>query len=237
LPNSIFTAFLNTFRLTSWPVLSRQPDGAPGLSAGTGDEVKTSVTADEALQHLLEGNRRYSSNRVTDLNQTPVRRIEVAQAQYPFATIFGCVDSRVPPEIIFDRGLGDLLVIRTAGQVVDWAVLGSIEFGVAELGIPLIMVLGHERCGAIKATIEMLEKGLDAPGQIELLVESIRPAVEESKGQPGNLLENAVQANIELTVSQLKTSPILAKAIAKNQLKIVGARYDLDTGAVALTVS
>jgi carbonic anhydrase len=201
-----------------------------------GGKVKTSVSADEALQHLLEGNRRYSTNRVTDLNQTLVRRIEVAQAQNPFATIFGCVDSRVPPEIIFDRGLGDLLVIRTAGQVVDWAVLGSIEFGVVELGIPLIMVLGHERCGAIKATIEALEKGLDAPGQIKMLVESIRPAVEKTKGQPGNLLENAVQANIELSMSRLKTSPILAEAIAKNQLKIVGARYDLDTGAVALTV-
>jgi carbonic anhydrase len=152
-----------------------------------GGEVKPSVTAAEALQHLLEGNRRYST--------------------------------------------------RTAGQVIDRTVLGSIEFGVAEMGVPLIMVLGHERCGAIKTTIEVLEKGLDAPGQIEMVVESIRPAVEKTKGQPGNLLENAVRANIELTVSRLKASPILAEAIAKNQLKIVGARYDLDTGAVALTVS
>jgi carbonic anhydrase len=229
-------AFPNTFRL-SGPVLSRPADGAPGFSPRMGGEVKPSVTAAEALQHLLEGNRRYSTNRATHLNQTLARRIEVAQAQSPFAIILGCVDSRVPPEIIFDRGLGDLLVIRTAGQVIDRTVLGSIEFGVAEMGVPLIMVLGHERCGAIKTTIEVLEKGLDAPGQIEMVVESIRPAVEKTKGQPGNLLENAVRANIELTVSRLKASPILAEAIAKNQLKIVGARYDLDTGAVALTVS
>jgi carbonic anhydrase len=199
--------------------------------------MKDLTNTDEALQRLLEGNRRYSTNRATYLNQTPLRRIEVAKAQHPFAIIFGCVDSRVPPEIIFDHGLGDLLVIRTAGQVIDQAVLGSIEFGVVELGIPLIMVLGHERCGAVKATIEALEKDIEAPGQIKMLVESIRPAVEKAKGQPGDLLEGAVQANIELTVSGLKDSSILADAVAKNQLRIVGARYDLDTGSVALTVS
>ena len=199
--------------------------------------MKNLTNIDEALQRLLEGNRRYSTNRATYLNQTPLRRIEVAKAQHPFATIFGCVDSRVPPEIIFDHGLGDLLVIRTAGQVADRAVLGSIQFGVVELGIPLIMVLGHERCGAVKATIEALEKHAGMPDQIAMLVESIRPAVEKVKGQPGDLLENAVRANIELTISQLKGSPILAEAIQKGELKIVGARYDLDTGAVALTVS
>jgi carbonic anhydrase len=194
------------------------------------------TNADEALQRLLEGNRRYSTNQAAGLNQTPLRRIEVSEAQHPFATIFGCVDSRVSPSIIFDRGLGDLLVIRTAGHVIDRAVLGSIEFGLIELKIPLIMVLGHERCGAVKATIETLEKDTDAPGQIGMLVESIRPAVEKARSQPGNLLENAVRANIELTVSHLKASPILAEAVAKGQLKIVGARYDLDTGSVALTV-
>lgn len=192
------------------------------------------TNADEALQRLIAGNQRYSTNRATHLNQTAVRRIEIAKAQYPFATIFGCVDSRVLPEIIFDRGLGDLFVIRTAGQVIDRAVLGSIEFGVVELSIPLIMVLGHERCGAVKATLEMLEHQMEAPGQIDFLGESIRPAVEKAKGQPGDLLENAVLANIELTVSRLKNSPILAEAIQKDQLKIVGARYDLDAGTVTM---
>lgn len=192
------------------------------------------TNADEALQRLMAGNQRYSTNRAIHLNQTPVRRIETAKAQRPFATILGCVDSRVPPEIIFDRGLGDLFVIRTAGQVIDRAVLGSIEFGVVELNIPLVMVLGHERCGAVKATLEMLAQPAHAPGEIGLLVESIRPAVEKAKGQPGDWLESAVLANVELTVSRLQSSPILVEAIEKGQLKIVGARYDLDTGTVTL---
>jgi carbonic anhydrase len=193
--------------------------------------------ADEVLQRLMEGNLRYSTNRATDLNESAVRRIEIAKAQRPFAAIFGCVDSRVPPEIIFDHGLGDLFVIRTAGHIIDRAVLGSIEFGIVELTIPLIMVLGHERCGAVKATIEAIEQHQDAPNQIDMLVDSIRPAVERARSQPGDLLENAVQANIELTVSRLKASPILAEAIQKGRLKVVGARYDLDTGTVALTIS
>src|SRR5437016_3093071 len=110
-------------------------------------------SSDEALQRLLEGNRRYSENKSLPLNESISRRIEVADHQNPFATIFACVDSRVPPELVFDCGLGDLLVIRTAGQVIDRAVLGSLEFGLLELRIPLLLVLGHERCGAVKATI------------------------------------------------------------------------------------
>lgn len=192
------------------------------------------TTADEALQRLLDGNRRYSTNQAIHLNQTSPRRIEVAKAQHPFAIIFGCVDSRVPPEIIFDRGLGDLFVIRTAGHVIDRAALGSIEFGVVELGIPLIMVLGHERCGAVKATVESLEKQTEEPGQIEMLVKAISPAVEQAKNQPGDLLENVVRVNVELTVNQLKASPVLAEAMGKGQLKIVGGRYDLDTGSITL---
>jgi carbonic anhydrase len=113
-------------------------------------------------------------------------------------------------------------------------VLGSIEFGVVEFNVPLVMVLGHERCGAVKATLEMLEQQVHVPGQVASLIESIRPAVEKAKGRPGDLLENAVLANIELTVSQLKSSTILAEAIQKGQLKVVGARYDLDTGTVTL---
>jgi carbonic anhydrase len=192
------------------------------------------TTADEALQRLLEGNRRFSTNQPAHLNQTSPRRLEVAQAQHPFAIIFGCVDSRVPPEIIFDRGLGDLAVIRTAGHVLDRTTLGSIEFGVLELGIPLVVVLGHERCGAIKATVESLAHHRQEPGQIKLLVEAISPAVEKARSQPGDLVENAVRVNVELTVSHLKTSPVLAEAMTKGRLKIVGARYDLDTGSIAV---
>jgi carbonic anhydrase len=195
------------------------------------------TNADEALARLLEGNQRYAANTSTGLNESEARRIEVAKGQKPFATILGCVDSRVPPELVFDRGLGDLFVIRTAGQVLDNAVLGSLEFGVAELHIPLLLVLGHEKCGAVKATLEAVESNSTAEADINWLVEGIRPAVEKVHGQAGDALDNAVKANIELTVNRLKSSAILAEAMEKGELKIIGARYDLDTGLVDVTVS
>ena len=188
--------------------------------------------ADEALQRLLDGNQRYTANKSTDLNESKSRRVELAKGQNPFATIFSCVDSRVPPELVFDRGLGDLFVIRTAGHVIDKAVLGSLEFGVAELKIPLLLVLGHEKCGAVKATVEAVENNATAEAEINWLVDSIRPAVEQAKAQPGDLLDNSVKANVSLTVEQLKESSILSEAVEKGELKIVGARYDLDTGVV-----
>lgn len=195
--------------------------------------VEAPVTnADEALQRLLEGNQRFAANKSIDLNESQSRRVETAKGQNPFATIFSCVDSRVPPELIFDRGLGDLFVIRTAGQVIDHAVLGSLEFGVAELKIPLLMVLGHEKCGAVKATVEAVENNATAEAEINWLVDGIRPAVEVAKSWPGDLLDNVVKANVALTVEYLKRSSILAEALEKGVLKIVGARYDLDTGIV-----
>jgi len=194
------------------------------------------VNPDQALARLLEGNRRYAANKSTDVDESAARRTEVAAGQKPFATILGCVDSRVPPELVFDRGLGDLFVIRTAGQVMDKAVLGSLEFGVEELHIPLLMVLGHEKCGAVTATMEAIEKHAAAHEDINWLVDGIRPAVEQTKGRPGDALDNAVRANVELAVARLKGSPILTEAIASGELKIVGARYDLDTGVVEITV-
>jgi carbonic anhydrase len=134
---------------------------------------------DEALARLQEGNQRYVALQATHPNQTGSRRSELAQSQKPFAIVFGCVDSRAAPELVFDRGLGDLFVIRTAGHVLDNAALGSIEFGVAELKIPLLMVLGHERCGAVSASIESIEKHAEAPDQIAALVKGIAPAVEK----------------------------------------------------------
>jgi carbonic anhydrase len=201
--------------------------------APTPVSTEESVTnADEALQRLLEGNERYVANKSTNLNESQSRRVELAKGQNPFATIFSCVDSRVPPELVFDRGLGDLFVIRTAGQVIDHAVLGSLEFGVAELKIPLLMVLGHEKCGAVKATVEAVENNATAEAEINWLVDGIRPAVEEAKTQPGDLLDNAVKANVSLTVERLKGSALLSEAVETGELKIVGARYDLDTGIV-----
>jgi len=207
---------------------------APQTSAGAEAPV---ANPKQALQRLMEGNQRYVASKTLPLNESESRRTEVAQGQHPFATIFSCVDSRAPPELIFDRGLGDLFVIRTAGHVIDKAVLGSLEFAIAELQIPLMMVLGHEKCGAVKATVEAVEQNAHAEADIEWLVEGIRPAVEKSSGTPGDALDNAVKANIELTVQRLKASPILSEAIEAGQLNIVGARYDLDTGSVEMVVS
>ncbi|HLE26020.1 MAG TPA: carbonic anhydrase [Thermodesulfobacteriota bacterium] len=190
------------------------------------------INADQALQILMEGNKRFMAVKPLYPNLTPKRRKELSKGQQPFAIIFGCVDSRVPPELVFDRGLGDLFVIRTAGQALDDAALGSIEFGVEKFNIPLVMVLGHEKCGAVAATIEVVEKKAVAHGQINTLVEIIKPAVGKVMGQPGDLLENSVRANIQLTVDKLKASPLLSKYLDKGKIKIVGARYDLETGVV-----
>ncbi|MCC7219210.1 MAG: twin-arginine translocation signal domain-containing protein [Candidatus Contendobacter sp.] len=224
-------------------------------SAAPGFKAAETVPASpqDALQRLLNGNQRFVANRLLEPNHSPERRAEISKSQQPFATIFGCVDSRVPPEIIFDQGLGDLFVIRTAGQVIDEAVLGSIEFGSLELKIPLILVLGHERCGAVKASIEALEHGGEAhgkgksrgkakpsaePGEIGYLVKGIKPAIDKARAWGmGDLAENAMRANVLLTMSQLKKSPVLAAALESGQLKIVGGRYDLDSGLVEVLFS
>jgi carbonic anhydrase len=206
---------------------------APGGTSALAAEPAV-TTPDQALQRLLEGNQRYAAAKPAYPNATADRRIQLAQGQHPFSIVFSCVDSRVPPELVFDRGLGDLFVIRTAGHTLDDAVLGSIEYGVAELGIPLILVMGHEKCGAVKATLEAIEHHTSAPDRIQVLVRDITPAIEQSKGQPGDALDNAVLANTLLTVERLKAAPLLAEALAKGGLKIVGGRYDLDSGAVAI---
>ena len=191
----------------------------------------------EALERLIAGNQRYVSNRSLPLNESGQRRTEVEQGQQPFATIFSCVDSRVPPELVFDRGLGDLFVIRTAGHVIDEAVLGSLEFGVAELKIPLLMVMGHTKCGAVKATLEAVEQHTEAPASIAYLVKSIKPAIDQASRQAGYTLDTCIDTNVRLTVNRLRKTPILADAVAQGQLLIVGACYHLDTGAVELIES
>ncbi|HPH96955.1 MAG TPA: carbonic anhydrase [Anaerolineaceae bacterium] len=189
------------------------------------------ITApDGAIRRLWEGGQRFVSNQMIRPNQTMTRRKELTKGQKPFATIFSCVDSRVPPELIFDRGLGDLFVIRTAGHVLDRAALGSIQFGVEELAIPLIVVLGHSSCGAVKATVELTEKQGKAAGSIQYLVDYITPAVREAEELPGTLLDNTISVNIMRTVESLAESPIIKEAVEEGRVKILGARYDLTTG-------
>jgi carbonic anhydrase len=204
---------------------------APGSPAPSEPTV-TNPT--EALERLKAGGERFASGGVHRPDQDTTYRATLAAGQHPFACVLSCVDSRVPPEIVFDQGLGDLFVVRTAGQVLDHAVLGSIQYGVAELKIPLLVVVGHEKCGAVKATLEAVEKNSAPSGtDIDALVTAIKPAVvavEEEK--PADKLDAAVRHNVTNIVADLGTKAILSAAVAAGTLKIVGARYDLDTGEV-----
>jgi carbonic anhydrase len=204
---------------------------APGLLKveAANAETTSNITPDAALQKLMDGNRRYIQQKRTFPDQSRSRILEVAKGQHPFAIVLGCSDSRVAPEIIFDQGLGDLFEIRVAGNILDDAVVASIEYAAAELGVPLLVILGHERCGAVKAALD----GKPVPGHIGSLVAAIKPAVYATKGQPGDAWDNAVRANVKMSVNKLKAlSPILAKAVKAGTLKVVGARYDIDSGEV-----
>jgi carbonic anhydrase len=194
-------------------------------------EDEPAITAQQALQKLLEGNARFVQERAAHPHQSAERRAEVLSGQNPFAVILGCSDSRIPPEIIFDQGIGDLFIVRTAGQVVDDVALGSIEYAVEHLGVPLVMVLGHDKCGAITATIA----GGEASGHIGSLVAALNPAVEKAKKMGGEdqLLNNSIDENVRMITHQLRSSkPLLSKLVEEGKLQIVGARYHLDSGRV-----
>jgi carbonic anhydrase len=196
------------------------------------------VNPDQALRDLLEGNKRFQNGQTTGPRRSPADFRGLAGAQYPEAIIVSCADSRVAPEILFDVGIGDIFVIRVAGNVVTGAgvtVKGSIEYGVAELNAPLIMVLGHSACGAVKAAKQHIDAKDSLPGAIDGLVELVKPAVTQSKGEPGDPLENAIRKNVQLGVERLKNlEPILAPKVRDGKLKVVGAVYDLRNGEVKL---
>lgn len=194
------------------------------------NEEKNGISGEQALQKLLEGNARYVSGNISHQDQYMVeRRSELIASQQPFAVVVGCSDSRVPPEAVFDQGLGDIFVVRTAGHVLDNASLGSIEYAVEHLGVPLVVVLGHDSCGAVSATV----KGDEAPGHLKNLAKSIQPAVDEARkmGSESELLGNSIDNNVKNIQKYLKTAgPILSEKFQKGELTIVGARYHLDTG-------
>lgn len=221
----------NAIKMASAGTLMASVTGVLLKTEAANAETTSNITPDAALQKLMDGNRRYIDQKRTFPDQSRSRILEVAKGQNPFATILGCSDSRVAPEIIFDQGLGDLFDIRVAGNFIDNVVLGNMEYAVLELGVPLLVVLGHERCGAVKAALD----GKPVPGHIGSLVRAIKPAVSATKGQPGDAWDNAVRANVKMSVNNLKArSPILAKAIKAGTLKVVGGRYDLDTGTVEI---
>ena len=189
---------------------------------------------DDSLRRLLEGNSRFAKGEIIHPGRKPADFQPLAKGQNPIAAIVACADSRVPPEILFDQGIGDLFVIRIAGNYVSGAgasVKGSIEYAVAELGVSLIMVLGHSQCGAVKAAIKHIHDHDALPGAINDLVACIKPAVTAAESKPGDLLDNAIKANVQIGVDKLATlEPVLASRVKAGQLKIVGAVYDLHSG-------
>jgi carbonic anhydrase len=192
------------------------------------------VTADKALAQLLEGNRRFVAGNLTAPQQIVARRADVTAGQAPIAAIVSCADSRVPPELVFDQGLGDLFVVRLAGNVVDDAARASIMFAVDGLRAPLVMVHGHERCGAVTAAVEAVRGGSFPPYLVDL-VHEIGPAARRALGQPGDVLDNAIRANVARVVNELITSePLLAEDVRRGSVRIVGAYYSLQTGAVSI---
>ncbi|MBW4674558.1 MAG: carbonic anhydrase [Desmonostoc geniculatum HA4340-LM1] len=188
------------------------------------------LSPEDALQKLIEGNQRFVQHQPQYPDQSAARLQEVAQAQHPFATILSCADSRVPAEIIFDQGIGDIFDVRLAGNIATPESLGSIEYAVTLLGTPLLMVLGHERCGAVTAAV----KNEALLGDIGSFVEAIKPVVKSAKLQPGDAVENAVIANVQYQITRLKRSRLLTERLQSGKLKIVGGRYDLDTGGVTI---
>ena len=199
---------------------------------------KRPQNGEEALATIMEGNNRFVNSMKKAPGRYPERRKYVATGQNPFATILACSDSRVAPEIIFDQGIGDLFVIRVAGNIVDpknYGIQGSLEFGVLALGVSLIMVLGHSECGAVDGAIQSYQKGTEYPGSINKVVKTIEPAVKEAEGEKGNLLHNATISNVEIGVNKLINSdPIISDLVKKGTVKVVGGNYDLKTGEVKL---
>src|SRR3954447_14558170 len=186
-------------------------------------------SADTVLRELREGNDHHAAKRYQHPHQSAARQRELASGQHPHAIILSCADSRVAPEIILDQGLGDLFDVRVAGNVAGDAELASIEYAALHLHTPVLVVMGHQKCGAVTAAAESGE----AEGHLPFLIAMIRPAVERARTQPGDVIDNAVRINVEHIVQQIRDSmPVLAPLVGRGTLKVVGAVYSLDTGKV-----
>ena len=218
----ITTAAAGLAAVSAWPSLAHAAAPAAREARHLWPETDT---PDEALARLRAGNQRFVAGQTQAPHRDMARLKEVAAGQKPFAAVLGCADSRVPVEIVFDQGFGDIFVTRIAGNVADPAVIGSLEFGTLVLGAQVLYVLGHSKCGAVDATI----KGSEVPGQISTLYQHIRRAAREAKGN----LADAVRRNVQIQAEILgEASPVLARLIREGKLKVVGGVYDLETGVV-----
>jgi carbonic anhydrase len=197
------------------------------------------ISAREAIARLIEGNHRFAAGLRDHTLAGPTRRHELASGQEPFAIILGCSDSRVPAEIVFDQGLGDLFVIRVAGNIVAASQVGSVEFAAERFGTPLVVVLGHSRCGAVLATVEELRRPMENQSRnLRSIVDRIRPSVQallatELKDDPEALVRHATRSNVRFSANHLRHgSEVLEQLILKGRLLVVGAEYSLETGIV-----
>jgi carbonic anhydrase len=220
------------------PALAAAQGGSPtaprrSTPAPTRDG-KSALSPDQALDLLKQGNRDFLANRPYLADTSNSRRLELAKGQAPFVAYVSCSDSRVPPEVLFGRGLGEMFIVRNAGNTVDTVALGSIEFAVGVLGVPLVVVMGHEACGAVKAAMDVVDKNAKFPGSIGTMIEPIIPAVLASRGRPGDRTEQAIRANVSRQVERLRAAaePILLDPQREGRVKVIGAYYDLDTGRV-----
>ena len=213
----------------------------PTIAVPSGDAFVTETArpeihdAEAALQELKAGNQRFADGMMRHPGHNPQRRHQVAASQRPYAVVLACSDSRLPPEMVFDQGLGDLFVIRVAGNIVDTAVLGSIQYALEHLCTPLVMVLGHQNCGAVTATLETVRDKTEAPGDIEALVDAIEPAIALAEQRPGDLLDNTIRANADRSRDAIAGAPELQSALAKRASRVVSAYYSLDSGVVSVT--
>ncbi|MFI8189540.1 carbonic anhydrase [Streptomyces sp. NPDC085946] len=211
--------------------LGAVPASAAPAPAGAGRTRPRPATPGEALRELAAGNRRWRTYREQHPDESPAVRQSLTTGQHPFAVVLGCVDSRVPPELVFDQGLGDLLTVRSAGEVLDEAVLGSIAYGVLELGIPLVMVLGHQSCGAVRAAVAADESGEHLPAHIQYLADQIAPAIDRSVTGDARV-DATIDANVRAVRARLAAEPDLAAQVAAGRLAVVGARYELTSQRV-----
>ncbi|MFI7452936.1 carbonic anhydrase [Nonomuraea sp. NPDC049714] len=208
-------------------------DAGPAYARpGSAEPASRLPSPDEAWARMRTGNRRWVSDTAIHPHQDRARRVEAARKQEPYAVVVSCIDSRVAPELVFDTGVGDLLSVRSAAQTIDPLVSGAIEYGPAELDTPLIVVLGHQRCGAVAAAAHALHEGTTLPGNLQDIVEALRPAYRRAHGN----VDKMIRINTADVVSKLKSDKLLAKRIARKQLKIVGGYYSLDTGQVTRVV-
>jgi carbonic anhydrase len=206
----------------------------PLLAVASAPSHGATPTLDPAavLKQLEIGNARFVAGKPTHPDGSAARRAEIAKGQHPKAVVLGCADSRVPPELVFDAGLGDLFVVRVAGNVADPVDVGSVEYAAEHLGVPVVVVLGHHSCGAVKATVDANGK---AEGNIGAIVAEIAPAVSKARGSPGKegLVHDAVHANARRTAAALtERSPILRNLVSEGKVRIAVAVYDLDSGKV-----